>query len=294
MSSDLRARLTSGIAAVAVVVPILASNNFWAVAGLAGVAAIWALHEMATMGLPGERRWAFPLLVALGVPLFLIVATSNQDTEALLGITLPASGLLLMATLVGAVLLSAGAFLFTAKTTDGLADKWARFLLSLLYVPLLLGMLAALVGFDGGAGWLWVPLFVGWCGDIGGYFVGRSFGKNKMLPLISPKKTWEGFFGGVALAIVGLGFYKVVFFDRLAESTVPLGWLDVVVLGIVGDVAGVLGDLVESMIKRTWGHKDSGRFLPGHGGMLDRIDAVLFVAPVVYLWAVVLRPLIAG
>jgi phosphatidate cytidylyltransferase len=292
LSSDLRARLVSGSLAAIVVVAVLASNSFWAVAALAGTAAVWGLHEMATMGLPDERRWAFPLLLLLGMPLFFIVATSNQDTEALLGVSLPDAGLLIQLDLVAAVLLGAGAFLFTAKTTDGLADKWFRFLASLLYVPLLLGMLAALVGFDGGSGWLWVPLFVGWMGDIGGYFVGRAFGKHKMLPLISPKKTWEGFFGGVALAVVGLGFYKVMFFDRMATTTVPITWLDVVVVGVVGDVAGVLGDLVASMVKRTFGHKDSGRFLPGHGGMLDRIDAVLFVAPVVYLWAVVLKPLL--
>lgn len=294
MSPDLRARLWSGLAALAVILVPLGSGSFWAIAALTATAAVWGLHEMATMGLRAQRSWAFPLLVALGLPLFALAGLSSHPTVPGTDLAVPKTGFLLLALLVVAVLGSAGAFLFTAKDTEGLADRWARFLLALLYVPLPMGLLTALVGFDGGSGWVWVPLFVGWCGDIGGYFAGRAFGKNKMLPLISPKKTWEGFAGGVALAVVGLGIYKVVFFDRMAQSSLPLTWLDCVVLGVVGDVAGVIGDLVESMLKRTWGVKDSGRFLPGHGGMLDRIDAVLFTVPVVYTWAIVVRPLIGG
>lgn len=294
MSPDLRARLFSGIPAVLVILVPLGWGNFWGVYLLAAVAMVWGLHEMATMGLPEERRWAFPLMLAFGVPLFTLVALASRDSIPGTDIALQRPGLLILSTFVGAVVLSAVAFLFTARSTEGLADRWARFLLALLYVPLLLGVLPGLVGFDGGSGWVWVPLFIGWCGDIGGYFAGRAFGKHKMLPLISPKKTWEGFAGGVALAVFGVAFYKVVFFDRMATSTAPLTWLDCLVLGVIGDLAGVVGDLVESMIKRTWGVKDSGRFLPGHGGMLDRIDAVMFVAPVVYTWAVVVKPLLAG
>jgi len=127
---------------------------------------------------------------------------------------------------------------------------------------------------------------------MGGYFAGRAFGRHKMIPLISPKKTWEGFAGGVALAVVGMLVFKFGFVDPLMGDSSPLTVLDCIVVGVIGDIAGVVGDLVASMLKRNHGVKDSGRFLPGHGGMLDRIDAVLFTVPTVYVWVVVGRPLL--
>ena len=112
--------------------------------------------------------------------------------------------------------------------------------------------------------------------DIGAYFVGVSFGKHKMAPSISPGKSWEGFLGGTAVALLaGLAF------GALADE---LTLIDGLVLGAISAMLAPVGDLVESMFKREMGIKDSGRLLPGHGGLLDRLDAIVFCAPAVYLY----------
>jgi phosphatidate cytidylyltransferase len=286
-TSDLKVRLVSGIIALLIVLPILIKGTFWWVFGLAAVAAAWSIHEVVTMSMREQRRTAFPLALVLGSGWFVTAAFSTQG--GIPGWSLDVDPMLVVGvvTTIG----SAVYFLVTATSTDGLGHKWAWFVLGLAYVGLPLGMFASLVELPGGHAWLFAPLFAGWCGDIGGYFAGRAFGRHKMIPLISPKKTWEGFFGGVALAVVGVVVLKVVFVDPWIDHASPLTWLDCLVIGVVADIAGVLGDLTASMIKRTHGAKDSGRFLPGHGGMLDRIDAVMFTVPVVWVWVTILRPL---
>ena len=113
-------------------------------------------------------------------------------------------------------------------------------------------------------------------GDIGAYFAGTSFGKHKLAPSISPAKSWEGLIGGIALALVG-GLLAGTLLDELTSAE-GMG------LALVGAGFGPIGDLLESMVKRQMGVKDSGRLLPGHGGMLDRLDAILFSMPFAYLY----------
>ena len=113
-------------------------------------------------------------------------------------------------------------------------------------------------------------------GDIGAYFAGTSFGRHKMAPSISPAKSWEGLFGGLALALVA-GLAAGTLLDELTTAQ-GMG------LALVGAGFGPVGDLLESMVKRQMGVKDSGRLLPGHGGMLDRLDAILFSMPFAYLY----------
>lgn len=115
-----------------------------------------------------------------------------------------------------------------------------------------------------------------WANDTGAYIFGISFGRHKMFPRVSPKKSWEGLIGGfftTALVawVLSLAFYQ----------THVTHWL---AIGFISAVMGVFGDLVESMFKRSIGIKDSGKFLPGHGGLLDRFDAVLLAAPIVYVY----------
>lgn len=112
--------------------------------------------------------------------------------------------------------------------------------------------------------------------DIGGYFAGTRFGKHKMAPSISPAKSWEGWVGGFFASLAG-----GLFFAFLLESLDPIHGLAV---GAISGLLAPLGDLTESMAKREIGIKDSGRLLPGHGGLLDRLDAILFCAPAVYLY----------
>lgn len=114
-----------------------------------------------------------------------------------------------------------------------------------------------------------------WSSDTFAYFTGKFFGKHKMAPKISPKKTWEGFAGGVILTLI-LGFFVEKYFPELRGN-----WM---VVGVLVAVFGPLGDLVESQLKRTFGVKDSGNIIPGHGGILDRLDSFIICAPVVYLY----------
>ena len=109
---------------------------------------------------------------------------------------------------------------------------------------------------------------------------GKFLGKRKLYPAVSPNKTWAGAVGGVAAAIAG-----GVALERWRMQ--GLAWIDVAMLAGVGSVLGQLGDLAESLIKRSRGVKDSGAILPGHGGLLDRVDAVLFIAPYFYLYAII-------
>lgn len=133
-----------------------------------------------------------------------------------------------------------------------------------------------------GAVWVWAAIAATFANDTGAYFAGRTLGRHKLYPAISPAKTVEGAVGGLVATVgilVGLHF--------TVAPSITLG--DCFALGGPAAVLGPVGDLVESMIKRSAGVKDSGRLLPGHGGMLDRIDALLFVSAWTYVYVVYLR-----
>ncbi len=132
-------------------------------------------------------------------------------------------------------------------------------------------------GGDVGGHFVILAFAIAWGADTGAYFFGNAFGKRKLMPRVSPSKSVEGAAGGVFLALVAAFVMKLTFLPMLT-------YLDACILGIVGGVAAVLGDLVESLMKRDVKIKDTSRALPGHGGMLDRFDSVLFVAPLVYYY----------
>lgn len=124
---------------------------------------------------------------------------------------------------------------------------------------------------------VWVMFIGTWASDSFAYFTGRAFGSHKLAPAISPNKTIEGFFGGLIgtiAVVVGLGWLLAMPLPQMAA------------LGAAIAVLGTLGDLVESMMKRQTGIKDSGAIIPGHGGVWDRFDSVLFTAPLVYYYTV--------
>ncbi len=115
-----------------------------------------------------------------------------------------------------------------------------------------------------------------WTGDTFAYLVGRQIGKHKLFERLSPKKTWEGYFGGLVFTLL-VGYISSLFFDELNT----LQWMSIAM--IVG-VFGTAGDLVESMFKRSAGVKDSGKIMPGHGGVLDRFDSLIFILPLVFFY----------
>lgn len=167
------------------------------------------------------------------------------------------------------------------------------------YIALPMGMLVQLRQQWAGAFYLLYLLLVVWAGDIFAYFVGKSMGRHLMAPRISPKKTWEGAAASV-IASVAVGWLLFNHALPISSALLRVGLIQrrdglfgleqpsmgpIIVLTIVLNVTAQLGDLVESLIKRGAGVKDSGAILPGHGGMLDRIDALLFAAPVLWYYA---------
>jgi phosphatidate cytidylyltransferase len=147
-----------------------------------------------------------------------------------------------------------------------------------LYLGALFGVIALLFSHPHGGEWVLLAMLYAFWSDTFGYFVGRRFGKHPLYPAVSPKKTVEGSIGGLGGALLGGLIAHFWFLPSL-----PL--LDAFVLSIVAAAAGQAGDLCESLIKRSTGVKDSGTLLPGHGGILDRVDALLFAAAIVYLYA---------
>ena len=117
-------------------------------------------------------------------------------------------------------------------------------------------------------------LFTIWVGDSGAYYVGSHLGRHKMSPRVSPNKTWEGLAGGIAATLAAAAILKLVL-------VLPLSWTHLAVVAVILAVAAPLGDLVESQFKRDTGIKDSSSLIPGHGGLLDRTDSLLYAAPVV-------------
>jgi phosphatidate cytidylyltransferase len=143
--------------------------------------------------------------------------------------------------------------------------------------PLQPGLLSAWIA--PGVAWIVLTLATTWLGDAFAYFSGRRFGKHLLAPHISPKKTWEGSVGGLLGAVAtGIGCVPLL--------GLPIPLWGGAVIGIIAGIIGPLGDLAESQIKRQLGVKDVGSILPGHGGMLDRIDSVLFMLPIVYYIAI--------
>jgi phosphatidate cytidylyltransferase len=166
------------------------------------------------------------------------------------------------------------------------------------YIALPMGMLVQLRELPAGAIYLLYLLLVVWAGDIFAYFVGKSMGRHLMSPRISPKKTWEGAAASLT-ASVGVGWLLFRQAEQISSALLHHGLITrpggmygleipdmgpVILLTIALNIAAQLGDLVESLIKRGAGVKDSGAILPGHGGMFDRIDALLFAAPVLWFY----------
>jgi phosphatidate cytidylyltransferase len=155
-------------------------------------------------------------------------------------------------------------------------------LLGLMYVPWLLNFIQKINFFPGVDGRYYVLYFilVTKFSDVGAYCVGSLIGKHKMIPRISPGKTWEGFGGAIVVStLTSVGFSQLCS-QHLKEVRIR----DAIILGLILSVAAVIGDLIESLFKREAGVKDSGRFFPGIGGILDLLDSLLFNAPLMYLY----------
>ena len=170
--------------------------------------------------------------------------------------------------------------LFRYASDKNIFNAITKQVLGMVYIPVPLALLIFLREMEGGALWIIWALIVIFANDTGAFYTGSFFGKRKLSPHISPNKTIEGSLGGIAVAMVAGFIFSLLFFNdfSLAVLTLPCSFLMA--------IAGQVGDLFESAMKRASKVKDSGRILPGHGGMLDRIDGLLLAIPVHYVYLV--------
>lgn len=170
--------------------------------------------------------------------------------------------------------------LFRFASNNSIFNAICKQVMGIVYIPVPLALLVFLKEMEGGALWVIWSLIVIFANDTGAFYTGSYFGKHKLSPHISPNKTIEGSLGGIGVAMVAGFIFSLIFFNdlSLALLTIPCSFLMA--------IAGQVGDLFESAMKRASKVKDSGRILPGHGGMLDRIDGLLLAIPVHYVYLV--------
>ena len=183
--------------------------------------------------------------------------------------------------LTSAVILSLICLLLRRRKEVAFAS-WAWTIAGILYIGWLLSYLVALRGLDDGRNWVFFALFTTFGSDTAAFFIGRALGRHRLAPSISPGKTWEGAIGGVFGAIIA----SLILVTILSLS---VSYGQAILVGFLVSIFGQLGDLVESLLKRNMGVKDSGKLLPGHGGFLDRLDSIVFTGVVVYyyvIWAI--------
>ena len=255
-------RIIAGLAGLGLVLPTLIWGGTLGVEIMVAIAlgiGLWEFSSMAFQDRPAW--WGFWRMALPGYALFAAVLYGPP------GAVPPVLAL-------GAIFLLLSV-LFRDGPVDGAAPAAGLLMLGVAWIPGFLVALPLLRRLDHGLAWIFFMLTVTWLGDTGAYFAGRALGKHKLYEKISPKKTWEGAIGGVLAAVAGGLVVRAI---GLPDAGLVL----CVVLAIVLDAAGIVGDLTESMIKRTFGVKDSGRIMPGHGGILDRIDSLLFTSPVLF------------
>jgi phosphatidate cytidylyltransferase len=169
-------------------------------------------------------------------------------------------------------------FLFSIRDIKAAGGEVALLFMGVLYVPLLLGHLLLLRGLPNGVEWIFLLMVIVMAGDTGAYYVGSNFGRRKLYSIVSPNKSMEGALGGLAGSVIGAFIAKATFFPGLTA-------IDSLATALLLGILGQLGDLFESFLKRSFGVKDSGAIFPGHGGVLDRLDSILFAAPAAFYYA---------
>jgi phosphatidate cytidylyltransferase len=254
--------LTALILGPAVVALVLWQNHLgvWLFVLFANAVAYW---EMLNMVPGGSDRVDKGIVLALGIAFSVLLYWYP-------GRALP------IAAAVVVLLLTYGVFRFRDMTTIG--PRIGYWLATIFYVGLLFTSIALLKRLDLSGDWVILAMTISWFGDTGAYFTGRFIGGPKVYPAVSPKKTWAGSVGGTFFS-VGAGVLAKLWYMP------QLGWLDVVLICAPAAVLGQVGDFAESVFKRSFGVKDSGSILPGHGGILDRADALMFVSAYLLFYA---------
>ena len=272
----MKQRLLVAVVGIPLLLAVLCWAPDWATALLLAALSVIAAHELLTAvcGTEKAKRWtALPAVTgALVIAAVYFSGEHYADSPA---------GTVLRWLIAAAVL----ALLLASVLTYGrpgalvLQDVCVMAVAGLV-IPWAFSCMLQLRMLPHGAGMVLMPLVAAFCSDSAALFTGMACGRHKMAPLVSPHKTVEGALGGIAGGVVGMVIFRIVFYFC---TLVPLhiGWC--VVIGLAGALMGELGDLSFSVIKRQVGIKDYGRLLPGHGGVLDRFDSVLFAAPMIWM-----------
>lgn len=272
----MKQRILVAVVGIPLLLAVLCWAPDWATALLLAALSVIAAHELLTAvcGAEKAKRWtALPAVTgALVIAAVYFSGEHYADSPA---------GTVLRWLIAAAVL----ALLIASVLTYGrpgalvLQDVCVMAVAGLV-IPWAFSCMLQLRMLPHGAGMVLMPLVAAFCSDSAALFTGMACGRHKMAPLVSPHKTVEGALGGIAGGVVGMVIFRIVFYFC---TLVPLhiGWC--VVIGLAGALMGELGDLSFSVIKRQVGIKDYGRLLPGHGGVLDRFDSVLFAAPMIWM-----------
>ena len=271
----MKQRILVAVIGIPALLAVLCFAPDWATALLVSLLCVIGCHEFMAAAAPLKaRRW---WLFAAALSVFTVFTVYFRDA-AFAGSTI----FVLMPWLLAALLV----VLFIAAVQVYGTDDELTFpdlcavAVSGLVIPLALSCLVRLRMLDYGAGLVLIPLVSAFMSDALALFGGMLLGKTKLAPRVSPKKTREGAVSGLVGGMAGMILYRIFFF-LCTEVQLHLGWC--VLLGLVGAALGQLGDLSFSCVKRQCGIKDYGRLLPGHGGVLDRFDSVIFAAPVIWM-----------
>jgi phosphatidate cytidylyltransferase len=260
------ARFLAAVVGIGIVLPVLLYGSVLGVQILVSFVLLIGLREY--------LRLAFPERTLLLSVLFYIASCGLWAVLLLF----PEH---LMGAFAGASLLLLVGSLFVFPDNEAGAKGAFRLTAGLFYLPFLLSFIVHVRALDDGnegLAWVFLVLSITWMSDTGAYFAGRFFGKNKLFERVSPKKTMEGAVGGYLGSLAGASVVKML-------ALPSLSWTHLVLCTVCVCTMGILGDLLESMMKRASGIKDSGSFMPGHGGILDRVDSLLFTAPMTWLYA---------
>jgi phosphatidate cytidylyltransferase len=289
-------RVVTAVVLIPLVLLLILKAPLYVIAIVSGAVALLAIAEFLKLAAQYGVQPLWSPTYGFIVLFFLFVIAASSNRVPLVETTAMIYGLALAAALAPFV------FLTIAMRRSDLRNGYpsaAASSFAFAYIAIPMALLVQIRQQPAGAILVIYTLLVVWAGDIFAYFVGKAVGRHRMSPEISPKKTWEGTIASVAASLlVGTLWFQHA--ARISTWLLQSGLIErrdgmfglqqpslavIVVLSAIVNIAAQLGDLVESLIKRGAGVKDSGAILPGHGGMLDRIDAMLFAAPVVWAWS---------
>ena len=269
----MKQRILVAVVGIPLLLAVLCWAPDWATALLLAALSVIAAHELLTAvcGAEKAKRWTALPSVTGALVIAAVYFSGEHYADS------PAGTVLRW--LIAAALLLASVLTYGRPGALVLQDVCVMAVAGLV-IPWAFSCMLQLRMLPHGAGMVLMPLVAAFCSDSAALFTGMACGRHKMAPLVSPHKTVEGALGGIAGGVVGMVIFRIVFYFC---TLVPLhiGWC--VVIGLAGALMGELGDLSFSVIKRQVGIKDYGRLLPGHGGVLDRFDSVLFAAPMIWM-----------